>query len=88
MQLRNGRVADVAVLKLEGIEMQLEDTHAQLRPIRELLVPKAVWREGQPGTITKPRTFPNLEAIEVRKPWRERLVVRDDLLEVASQAAR
>jgi dihydroorotase len=72
-----GRGADVTVLKLEDVNLELEDSGAQLRTMKQLLVAMAVWRDGRPGAITRPRSFPNPQSLETRKPWRERLVVRD-----------
>jgi dihydroorotase len=75
-----GRVADVAVLTMADVDMQLEDTNAQLRRVRQRLVPAAVWRAGRPGRVTAPRTFPNVAAIAARRSWWSRLVVHDDKL--------
>jgi dihydroorotase len=72
-----GRGADVAVLKLEDVNFELEDAGAQLRTMKRLLVARAVWRDGRPSQITRPRSIPNPEVIQSRKAWRERLVVRD-----------
>lgn len=75
-----GREADVSVLELRDVDMKLEDTQAQLRRIRQRFVPVAVWRAGEPGTITAPREFPNRPAIEARRSWWPRLVIRDESL--------
>ncbi|MDP7395903.1 MAG: amidohydrolase/deacetylase family metallohydrolase [Lentisphaeria bacterium] len=73
-----GREADVAVLALETLDMELEDCHAQMRRIGQRLTPQAVWRAGQPGQITAMHHWPNQEKIEAAKEWWHRLVIRDD----------
>ena len=73
-----GREADVAVLALEEVDMELEDCQAQMRRIGQRLVPHAVWRAGESGHITQPRHWPNRERIEASKAGWSRLVIRDD----------
>lgn len=75
--LAAGREADVTVLELHDVDLLLEDTQAQLRRVRQRIVPAAVWRAGLPGEITRPKMFPNQPAIDARRPWWPRLVVRD-----------
>ncbi len=75
--LGQGRDADVAVFAIEAVDMDLEDCQSQMRRISQLLVPKAVWRAGEPAAITKPRAFPNTEKIEAQKIWWPRLLIRD-----------
>ena len=76
--LGRGREADIAVLGLEEVDMELEDCHGQMRRIGQRLVPHAVWRAGEPGQITEPRHWPNQKQIEAGKEWWDRLVIRDD----------
>ena len=78
--LGQGRDADVAVFAVEAGDMDLEDCQSQMRRISQLLVPKAVWRAGEPAAITKPRAFPNAETIEAQKIWWPRLLIRDESL--------
>ena len=78
--LGQGRDADVAVFAIEAVDMDLEDCQSQMRRISQLLVPKAVWRAGEPAAITKPRAFPNAETIEAQKIWWPRLLIRDESL--------
>ncbi|MBV7335063.1 amidohydrolase/deacetylase family metallohydrolase [Chloroflexi bacterium TSY] len=75
-----GREADIAILTLEEVDMELEDCHGQMRRIGQRLVPQAVWSAGQMGDITVPRHWPNQEKIEAAKAWWPRLVIRDDSL--------
>ena len=42
-----GREADIAVLELVPVDVQLEDSQTQLRRCRERLLCRAVWRAGQ-----------------------------------------
>ena len=72
-----GREADVAVLTLEDVDMDLEDCQGQMRRISRRLVARAVWRAGVSAAITEPRCFPNQQRIaEQRKNWPD-LVIRD-----------
>ena len=50
-----GREADVTVFALEPTRVELEDCQSQMRSIEARVVPKAVWRAGEPGQITQPR---------------------------------
>ena len=76
-----GREADVAILGLEDVDLDLEDCQAQMRRIKERLTPCAVWRAGKQGTITQPLQWPNREKIEAAKPAWSQLIIRDDRLE-------
>ncbi|MEX2581450.1 MAG: amidohydrolase/deacetylase family metallohydrolase [Verrucomicrobiales bacterium] len=76
-----GREADITVLALEDVDQPLEDCQSQMRRVRRLLRPRAVWRGGVPSEITRPRRFPNPVSIESQKQWWPRLLVRDASLE-------
>ena len=54
-----GREADVAVLSLDGCDTELKDCQGQLRQIDRRLVPRAVWKAGEPGVITEPHHGPD-----------------------------
>ena len=75
-----GREADVTVLALEDVTMELEDCNGQMRSIRQQIVPQAVWRSGDPGEITRPRCLPNVENIASANRLSGRLVIRDEPL--------
>ena len=75
-----GREADITVLALEDVTMELEDCNAQMRSIRQQIVPHAVWRSGDPGEITAPKHFPNVENIASAKKRAARLVIHDEPL--------
>jgi dihydroorotase len=74
-----GREADVAVFSLDEVDLELEDCQSQMRHVRQLIVPQAVWRAGEPGTITRPKRFPNPETIASQKVWASRLLVHDGM---------
>ena len=76
--LEVGREADITVLGIEESRLDLEDCHAQLRPLRKRLIPKAVWRAGKPGIVTKPNRIPNPDTYQPAIEWRDKLVIRDD----------
>ena len=75
-----GREADVTVLALEDVTMELEDSNGQMRSIRQQIIPHAVWRSGDPGEITRPRCLPNVESIASGRRLLDRLVIRDEPL--------
>eukprot|EP00051_Salpingoeca_urceolata_P035166 m.28537 g.28537 ORF g.28537 m.28537 type:complete len:417 (+) comp8866_c0_seq1:177-1427(+) len=60
--LQPGREADVTVLQLADVDVQLEDVHRQRRNVTKRLVPRAVWRAGQPFEIVLPNPWPNKES--------------------------
>ena len=75
-----GREADVTVLALEDVTMELEDCNRQMRSIRQQIIPHAVWRSGEPGEITTPKNLPNVENIASGNRLSDRLVIRDEPL--------
>jgi len=75
--LAPGREADLAVFALEDYDGPVEDCQSQLRRVRRLLRPRAVWRAGVPAGITAPVSFPNPASIARQRPWWDRLLVRD-----------
>ena len=72
-----GREADVTVLSLDEADLELEDCIGQMRRIDRRLVAAAVWRAGEPGTITEPKQFPNAEQIDKSRANAEKALVRD-----------
>ena len=72
-----GREADIAVLSLDEVAMELEDSQSQMRSIHQLLTPRAVWRAGVRGEITRPRQFPNAAMIASQRVWLSRLAISD-----------
>ncbi|XP_013396505.1 uncharacterized protein LOC106163459 isoform X2 [Lingula anatina] len=55
-----GSCADITVLREKGVDLELEDTIGEVREVKKLLQPVAVWREGMTHTVTSPpEPFPN-----------------------------
>ena len=75
-----GREADVAVLDLVDVDVDLEDCHGQMRRIDQRLRASAVWRAGTPGQITHPLKWPNFEQTQMLRGSWEMLKIRDDAL--------
>jgi len=73
-----GREADVTILSLEEVDIDLEDCQSQLRRITQRVVPRAVWRAGQRVQTTSPEAFPNPKTIEAQARWWSRLIIRDE----------
>lgn len=72
-----GREADVTVLNVDQVDLELEDCQGQMRRITERIVASAVWRAGVRGVITEPKRFPNPDILETQRGWWPRLLVRD-----------
>jgi dihydroorotase len=72
-----GREADISVLSLQEVDLDLEDCQSQMRRIHHRLVPEAVWRAGEGAEITRPRRWPNAETVAAQKPWWKHLEIRD-----------
>ncbi len=79
--LRVGREADITVLGLDKVDVDLEDSHGQLRRIKQRVVPVRVWRAGMEYPISELPVWPN------RSQWDalanttalDRLVVSDKM---------
>lgn len=48
-----GRGADICILELEAVDVMLEDCLGQVRPCKERLICRAVWRDGVPCIVTE-----------------------------------
>ena len=72
-----GREADVAVLSLDGVDVELEDCQGQMRRIQHRLSASAVWRAGVPGKITQPLRWPNPEPLETLRSYIPMLRIGD-----------
>ena len=57
-----GRGADIAVFSLESVDVMLEDTVGQLRPCKQRLLTRAVWRDGVRCRVTEEEVWPNPES--------------------------
>jgi dihydroorotase len=73
-----GREADVAVLSIESVDLQLEDCQSQMRHIHQKLTPQAVWRSGVPASLTQPKRLPNPVTIASQRKWSKHLAIRDE----------
>ena len=73
--LQVGREADVAILTLEAVDVELEDCQQQRRRVTERLRAIAVWRAGEQAAITAPSEWPNPHAPDLAT-WRQ-LEIRD-----------
>eukprot|EP00040_Diaphanoeca_grandis_P044845 m.13798 g.13798 ORF g.13798 m.13798 type:complete len:453 (-) comp9866_c0_seq1:84-1442(-) len=51
--------ADITVLSIDDVDVELEDVHRQTRNIKKRIRPVAVWRDGESFAITSPTPFPN-----------------------------
>ncbi len=76
-----GREADIAVLALKEVDMDLEDCQGQMRRIGRRIVASAVWRAGAAVEATEPRCFPNRRRIEESRENWSKLVIRDPSLD-------
>ena len=76
-----GREADVAVLALEDVDMDLEDCQSQMRRVNRRLVAHAMWRAGVSAEVTEPSCFPNKRRIEEQSENWPKLVIRDASLD-------
>jgi hypothetical protein len=72
-----GRAADISVFELAPVDVMLEDCQSQLRHCRQRLVCRAVWKGGEPFTLTQPKAWPNPETVALQRPAWEVLQVRD-----------
>lgn len=75
-----GREADVCVMSLGEIDVELEDCQGQLRRLSQRIVAEAVWRAGEKVTTTEPIRWPNPEKAEKAKEGWPNLVIRDETL--------
>ena len=73
-----GREADVAVLSLDDVDVDLEDCQGQMRRIQQRLSATAVWRAGVPGQITHPLKWPNPEKLEDLRSFIPMLKISDE----------
>ena len=65
-----GRKADISVLRLDNVDLDLEDCVGQIRHLKERLVPVAVWKNGERIEVTKPSVFPNKNVwVNQSKTW-------------------
>lgn len=75
-----GREADVTVLAVHDVDVELEDCQSQRRRIKQRIVADAVWRAGERFYTTLPDPWPNPTTIarQLQRGTWQRLVIRDD----------
>ena len=49
-----GREADIAVLEMRAVDIEMEDCQSQLRRVTQRLLPAACWRAGARVAVTTP----------------------------------
>ena len=77
--LTTGMEADVTILRVEECNVMMEDCQAQIRNLKQRLVPVAVWRAGTRYPVTCPALWPNIESRKkVISEWYHSLVVKDE----------
>jgi dihydroorotase len=69
-------VADVTVLKLEDVDLTMEDCQGQIRKVSKLIIPVAVWKDGVRFDITKPDPSPGENTSRLIDYW-DNLIVKD-----------
>ncbi|VDI82193.1 Hypothetical predicted protein [Mytilus galloprovincialis] len=74
-----GKTADITVLKIDEVDIDLEDSQSQLRKISKLIKPVAVWKAARRFEITNPKHFPNLYARANNAPEWHKIVIRDEI---------
>lgn len=75
--LSPGHAADITVVRIEVVDINLEDCHAQLRRIKQRLVPVAVWKDGVRFTTSMPQPFPNTTKLKDLASLQDELVIKD-----------
>jgi dihydroorotase len=72
-----GREADIAVLTVDEIDVDLEDCAGQMRRVRQRIRAAAVWRAGCRAEISEPAAWPNQELFAAEREFWPLLQVRD-----------
>lgn len=72
-----GRGADITVLSVDPVDVDLEDCQSQMRRIQRRIVARAVWRDGVYYPCTQPNPWPNPKSIARQRAAWDRLLVRD-----------
>lgn len=74
-----GRAADITVVQIENVDLDLEDCQAFVRRIKHRFVPVAVWRDGVRFETKEPKPFPNTALYKDLVLSRHELAIRDGL---------
>lgn len=73
-----GRSADITVLQIENVDLDLEDCHAYVRRIKHRFVPVAVWRDGVRFETNIVKPFPYTALYKELALSQRELAVRGD----------
>ena len=76
--LSYGRVADITILRIENVDIDLEDCHAQLRRIKQRFLPVAVFKDGVRFKTTMPNPFPNTSKWKGLASLQDDLIIKDE----------
>lgn len=76
--LSHGRAADITILRLEDVDIDLEDCNAQLRRIKQRFLPVAVWKDGVGFKTSMPNPFPNTSKWKDLASLKDGLVIKDE----------
>ena len=75
--LSSGHAADITVVRIEDVDIDLEDCNAQLRRIKQRFVPVAVWKDGVRFKTSMPHQFPNTTRLKDLASLQDELVIKD-----------
>ena len=75
--LSPGHAADITIVRIEAVDMDLEDCNAQLRRIKQRLVPMMEWKDGVRFKTSMPHPFPNKTRLKDLASLKEDLVIKD-----------
>lgn len=74
-----GRAADITVLRIEDVDIDLEDCNAQLRKVKQRFLPVAVWKDGGRYKTSMPNPFPNTARLKDLASSQDELLIKDKL---------
>lgn len=77
--LSHGRAADITIYRIEDVDIDLEDCHAQLRRIKKRFLPVAVWKDGVRFKTSMPNSFPNTTKWKDLASLQDELVIKDKI---------
>ena len=72
-----GHAADITVVRIADVDIDLEDCNAQLRRIKQRFVPVAVWKDGVRFETSMPHPFPNTTRLKDLASSQDELVIKD-----------
>ena len=72
------RGADITIVRIENVDLDLEDCHAHLRRIKQRFVPVAVWKDGVRYETSVSHRFPNTTKFKDLASSQDALIIKDD----------